>query len=153
MSLSLGRRGEQIAAEFLELNGYRILHRNWRSGSSEVDIICTTKDILVFVEVKTRSGSSYGPPELAFDKAKERALVRAAENYIYKYDWQGSVRFDFMAVVIGEEIEVKHHARIAGESPRSGRWVGARSLFVAPAQTKTAPSSTPSSRARARPRG
>ena len=108
MSLSLGRRGEQIAAEFLELNGYRIIHRNWRYGKSEVDIICIRDDTLVFVEAKTRSGSTYGPPELAFDKMKERALVRAAEHYIHKHNWQGSVRFDFLAVVIGVETEVRH---------------------------------------------
>jgi len=52
----LGKKGEDLAADYLRKKGYRILKRNWRSGRNEVDIIADNNEYIVFVEVKTRSG-------------------------------------------------------------------------------------------------
>ena len=66
----LGRRGEQLAVDHLEAAGYRILDRNWRCPSGELDIVALDGDTLVVVEVKTRSSRSYGDPLEAVDDRK-----------------------------------------------------------------------------------
>jgi len=63
MKKELGDRGEDIAAKYLQQQGYRIVQRNYRSRYGEVDIICAQQGILVFVEVKTRTSNAFGFPE------------------------------------------------------------------------------------------
>ena len=58
----LGRRGEALAAAYLEVRGYRIIDRNWRCAQGEIDLVATINERVVFVEVKTRSGLGYGHP-------------------------------------------------------------------------------------------
>jgi putative endonuclease len=58
----LGRTGEQVAAEYLERAGLRVLDRNWRSATGEIDIVATERRVLVVCEVKTRSGTGFGTP-------------------------------------------------------------------------------------------
>jgi len=57
-SQSLGQKGETFAIEYLQKAGYKIRHRNWRSGKKELDIVAENKDYIVFVEVKTRNKES-----------------------------------------------------------------------------------------------
>lgn len=97
--MQTGAEGENAAAEFLVGKGYEILERNYRCGRAEIDLIVRKKNWLVFVEVKTRSSSSYGFPEEFVDNAKEQLILMAAENYIYKIDWQGNVRYDIISVL------------------------------------------------------
>lgn len=97
-----------MAAEYLSAKGYEVLERNYRYGRAEIDLIVKIKNWLVFVEVKTRSGSDFGFPEEFVDRAKEELILTAAENYIYKIDWEGNVRYDIVSVlgtVAGWEIE------------------------------------------------
>jgi putative endonuclease len=58
----LGRSGEQVAAEYLERAGLRVLDRNWRSATGEIDIVAVERRVLVVCEVKTRSGTGFGTP-------------------------------------------------------------------------------------------
>ncbi len=111
--LETGKLGENAAAEFLEKQGWRIVERNWRSGRYEVDIIAwTTEEILVFVEVKTRSGDNfgYGSPEASIDAKKQDMLSRAAGIYMESIDYEWEIRFDVVAVLLknGKVLEIRH---------------------------------------------
>lgn len=95
----LGKKGEELATVFLEEEGYKILHRNWRFGKDEIDIIAQTDTFLVIVEVKTRSTDYFGDPEEAVDKQKQRFLVRAADVFINQKEIDLEVRFDIISIV------------------------------------------------------
>ena len=98
-----GAWGEQVAADFLEHEGYRILGRNVRFGSRcELDLVAraAAPDALVFVEVKTRRNENYGRPFSAVDRAKRRALGRAAVRYLRRVKAKPAlIRFDVVEVV------------------------------------------------------
>lgn len=105
----LGRKGEDIAAAMLEKKGYVILERNWRSGHKDLDLIATTGNELVVVEVKTRRNDTFGKPEDAVNDLKIRRIVGAADAYVRKKGLDTHVRFDIVTVVLTEEgVEVKH---------------------------------------------
>ena len=65
-----GRKGEDIAVEYLQNQGFRVLERNWRFGRWEIDIIACHRNMLHFVEVKTRSGLRFGYPEASIGRLK-----------------------------------------------------------------------------------
>ena len=107
--MQTGVDGENEAAEYLMNKGYEIVERNYRYGRAEIDLIIKKKNWLVFVEVKTRSGSGYGFPEEFVNYRKEQLILMAAENYIYEIDWQGNVRYDIVSVLgIGAGREICH---------------------------------------------
>ena len=106
--LDLGKKGEDWAAEWLQAKGYQILHRNYRYGRAEVDIIARKDKLLVFVEVKTRTNLSHGEPEMAVSAQKMIRLKDAAEYFIFSTDWQHDVRFDVIAISMGKDREVLH---------------------------------------------
>ena len=70
-----GRRGEDLAVAFLLEQGYRILQRNWREKTGEIDIIAETDEFIVFVEVKTRTTALFGNPEDFVGNARMRRMV------------------------------------------------------------------------------
>ena len=103
-----GRRGEDAAAEFLEARGYRVMDRNYRFQREEIDVIAFQPNasndggMIVFVEVKARSGTGFGRPEAAVDKAKQQAIMRVAEAYMHERRLIPSpTRFDVVAVQFG----------------------------------------------------
>jgi putative endonuclease len=109
--LETGALGEAAAADLLEQKGWRIAERNWRSGRCEVDIIAWAKDdLLVFVEVKTRSSEGFGGPEGAIDARKQNMLARAAGIYMESIGYEWEIRFDTVAVVLykGAIAEIRH---------------------------------------------
>lgn len=75
---TLGRAGEQRAADYLRERGYEIVGRNWRCSDGEIDLIATHGDVLAIIEVKTRSSRRYGHPLEALDRAKVDRLWRLA---------------------------------------------------------------------------
>lgn len=93
-----GLEGEETAARWLLDHDYSLLHRNWRQGRYELDIVAVKKGTLHFIEVKTRSRNGLTPPEQALDYRKNRALVRAANAYLAQNPFQGEVQFDLIAV-------------------------------------------------------
>jgi len=110
---SFGKRGEDLAIKFLEENGYDILERNWAFRHTEVDIIAKWHEFLVFVEVKTRKGNSYGEPYTAVDHRKQQSLIFAAERYIYGHRLDLEVRFDIISIIIDNERTALEHVKEA----------------------------------------
>ena len=105
----IGLAGEQLAAAFLTQSGYTILEKNWRFGREEVDIIAQKGDILVVVEVKTRSGSFFGEPEEFVNRQKQKNLIKAINAYIEKKDLDLEVRFDIIGVIVtGKSHRINH---------------------------------------------
>src|SRR5476651_2421351 len=97
--LDLGRKGELLAKTHLLNLGYEILDENWTYGKAEVDIIAYKNSVIIFTEVKTRTGSGFGQPEDFVDNRKQRLLADAADEYIYLMNHQGEVRFDIVSVL------------------------------------------------------
>jgi len=94
-----GIKGEEIAENFLQTKGYKILHRNWRWEKKEVDIIAETNGLLVFIEVKTRSASHFGFPEDAVGHYKQDYLKIAAEEFLHQYPIYTQIRFDIISII------------------------------------------------------
>lgn len=93
--------GEKIAQDYLRKNGYDILKTNFYTKSGEIDIIASINNIVVFVEVKTRSTLEYGTPAMAVGNIKLKHMKTAAKiflmlNKLYKYD----TRFDIIEIII-----------------------------------------------------
>jgi putative endonuclease len=94
----LGRLGEQLAAEYLQQAGIRILDRNWRCADGELDIVAAERRVLVACEVKTRSGVAFGSPLEAISRRKQARLRRLAVSWIQAH----GVLFDEVRIdVIG----------------------------------------------------
>lgn len=108
--LDTGRQGEDLAAHLLAEKGYELVARNYRVGKGEVDLIVKKERLLVFVEVKTRTNLTFGHPEEAVSRRKAMLVVRAADEYIFRTNWHGNIRFDIVAVVFhrGQPPEVTH---------------------------------------------
>ncbi len=94
-----GDRGEALAAEFLTNRGYRIVEKNFRFNHAEIDLIAKKEKLLVFVEVKTRSGTGFGFPEDFVNATKVRLVRKAAAFYIFSRDWHFDVRFDVVSIL------------------------------------------------------
>lgn len=99
----LGKKGEDLAVEYLIEQGYQILERNWRSGHKEIDIIAMKNDTLVAVEVKTRKTTTYGDPDIAVGVMKQRLLIWAADAYVRYRNLDLDVRFDVISIIINEQ--------------------------------------------------
>lgn len=101
LNKEIGRFGEDTASKYLEESGYTILDRNFKCRSGEIDIIARDGNYIVFIEVKTRSGSFYGTPGEAVNELKQHKIIKVSETYIMKrklfnYDF----RFDVIEIVI-----------------------------------------------------
>ena len=105
-----GRQGEAAAMQYLQENGYQILEANYRHQHAEIDLIAQKGKMVVFVEVKTRTNTSYGEPETFVSYTKANLVMRAADHYIYARDWHQDIRFDVVAVTITPkgEVKIKH---------------------------------------------
>ncbi|WP_412559711.1 YraN family protein [Winogradskyella sp. MIT101101] len=95
----LGKKGEQLAVNYLANNNYEIVERNYRFDKAEVDIIAQKGDTLAIIEVKTRSTIDFGNPQ-DFVKPKQiKNLVKAVHEYVTENDLDVEVRFDIIAIV------------------------------------------------------
>jgi putative endonuclease len=93
--------GENAAAHFLRKNGYKVLTRNYSSRWGEIDIVCRHRDVLVFVEVKTRSASSWEKPIEAVTPSKQRRIIRTAYAYLQELEETNiPLRFDVVEVYL-----------------------------------------------------
>ncbi|MET4582056.1 putative endonuclease [Conyzicola nivalis] len=96
----LGRRGEDLAADFLAAGGMQLVERNWRCSQGEIDLVVRDGDELVFVEVKTRSSLGFGHPLEAITVQKLARLRRLAAAWCAAHPGpHGLVRIDAVAVV------------------------------------------------------
>lgn len=103
-----GNIGEQTASRYLQDCGYQILAVNWRFKRWEADIIAKDGDVLVFVEVKTRSSLAFGYPDEFVDDKKRKNLRYLAEAYLRYSGYQGEIRFDIVSVYKREKLELQH---------------------------------------------
>jgi len=97
--LALGVWGEDQATAFLKRNGYRLIERNYRTPVGEIDIIATTRQHLVFVEVKTRRGTAFGAPQDAVGLRKQQQIIRTAQWYLQRHKTKLQPRFDVVAIL------------------------------------------------------
>ena len=93
-----GNEGEGLAATFLQQKGFTVLERNYRHKKSEIDLIVSRENWLVFIEVKTRTSTAFGYPEDFVDYHKKRMIFAGALHYMIEKDWQGNVRYDIVAI-------------------------------------------------------
>lgn len=105
----LGKKGEQLAVDYLKAKGYEILNRNYRFDKAEVDIIAKQKETLAIIEVKTRTNTDFGDPQ-EFVKPKQiQRLVKAVDEYVTVNNLDVEVRFDIIAVVKnGKQYDIEH---------------------------------------------
>jgi len=105
----LGKKGEQLAVDFLLQEGYAIVERNYRFQKAEVDIIAKKEDTLAIIEVKTRSTIDFGNPQ-DFVKPKQiQRLVKAVDEYVTVNNLDVEVRFDIIAITKqGNGFNIEH---------------------------------------------
>lgn len=106
----LGKRGEDLAAQFLEEKNYHLLERNWRHGRAELDIIAMDGKTMVFAEVKTRSDDIFERPENAVKNKKRGLMIKAAIGYMHKSKHENAIRFDILSVILrgGKAPQIDH---------------------------------------------
>lgn len=107
---AFGDAGEDAAVQHLERQGYRILARNWGCPYGELDVVAEAGEVLVVVEVRTRSTGVWGDPSATVTFAKQRRVVKAALHFLFQHGLRGRmVRFDVVSVVgRGAAVQVEH---------------------------------------------
>jgi putative endonuclease len=95
----LGKDGERIAELFLKKKGYKLVERNYRCAAGELDLVMLDRRVIVFVEVKTRTGSGYGTPLEAVAVRKQKKMIYVAQFFLSaKKLSQREARFDVVGV-------------------------------------------------------
>ncbi|HZJ76194.1 MAG TPA: YraN family protein, partial [Oscillospiraceae bacterium] len=82
MNRRVGLIGEELAANYIRNKGYDVLERNYRTKLGELDIIAANQGIIIFIEVKTRTSSSYGRPSEAVNYKKQSTIQKLSQQYI-----------------------------------------------------------------------
>jgi len=105
----IGKEGEEEARNFLINQGYVIFHTNWRWHHYELDIVATSDDELVIVEVKTRSEDYLVSPEESIDTGKIKRIVAAADVYARYFRLSMPIRFDIITLIKKEDgYDIEH---------------------------------------------
>ncbi len=113
-----GRSGEDEAARFLKARGFKILRRNYRCRFGEIDLVAADGETVVFVEVKTRSGSSFAEAAEAVNRKKMEHMTRASEFFLSEFGLlDHAARFDVVCIVKGERGTEIEHIQNAFEAP------------------------------------
>ncbi|RXM38534.1 YraN family protein [Chryseobacterium sp. CH21] len=97
-----GKIAENIATEYLQKNGYKILVRNFRFQKAEIDIIAEKDNLIIVLEVKARSTDAFMLPQEAVTKTKIKSIVSAANHYLEECNKDNEVRFDIISVLPDE---------------------------------------------------
>ncbi|WP_313502401.1 YraN family protein [Kaistella carnis] len=105
-----GNLAEQLAADFLEKKGYKILVKNFRYQKAEIDIIASFENLIIIVEVKARGSDVFMEPQEAVTKKKIKSLVMAADFFMKDRNLDQEVRFDIIAVLPDErkKLQITH---------------------------------------------
>ncbi|KMQ69748.1 hypothetical protein ACM39_01480 [Chryseobacterium sp. FH2] len=94
-----GKKAEDLAAAFLQKNGYKVLIRNFRFQKAEIDIIAEKDNLIIIAEVKARSTDAFMLPQEAVTKTKIKLIVSAANHYLEEFNKNNEVRFDIISVL------------------------------------------------------
>ena len=104
MRNQIGILGEDIASDFLISNGCKILKRNYRTRSGEIDIIAKNKDVICFVEVKTRTSKNFGSPLESVSLVKQNTIFSVASEYSAQFIKKDiAQRFDVISIIIKDK--------------------------------------------------
>jgi putative endonuclease len=98
-----GKKAEDLAAEYLLKNGYKILIKNFRFQKAEIDIIAEKDNLIIITEVKARSTDAFMLPQEAVNKRKIKLIVSAANHYMEEFNKTQEVRFDIISVLPDEK--------------------------------------------------
>ena len=106
---TLGKDGEALAVSFCKKKGYRVLEKNYRTAFGEIDIIARDGDVIVFIEVKTRTDDTFGYPFEAVDARKREKIRKVALCFMKKFKQEVPARFDVFSISIaGGEKQIEH---------------------------------------------
>ena len=112
----IGEFGEMLAKSYLVKEGYTIIGTNVKTGYKEIDIIANFNNILIFIEVKTRTSTTFGQADQAISRKKINNFKKAIELYIYRKNYNPNcVRADLIAIDINrskETAKIKHYKEI-----------------------------------------
>ena len=112
--MELGRQGEAVAEAFLRARDYRILARNFRCRSGEIDIVALDGNMLVFVEVRSRRGDRAGTPLESVTPRKQQQVVRVARVFLSQRGWsERCARFDVVGVRFDDDPPIVEHIAAA----------------------------------------
>jgi len=107
--LMRGRQAENIAKQYFINYCYQIIHRNFRHGSSEIDLIVQKNSLLIFVEVKSKSALRYGEPEKNIRPAQIERIKTASEAFQMMTNWEKDIRFDtILLTFFPQAIKIEH---------------------------------------------
>lgn len=104
-----GKKGEDLATEFLNKKGFKIQSRNYRYLKAEIDIIALKKDVLIIVEVKSRSSEFLESIANTVTPKKIKRLVMAADHYVISHNLDVDVRFDIITVLKKNDTYIIEH--------------------------------------------
>jgi len=105
----IGKKGEQIALEFIKDKNYKILHTNWRFGKKEIDIVAINNKMLAIIEVKTRTSTNFSLPEQTVSLQKQKFLIDAANAYVEIFNIDLEIRFDIISIIINNNKQKIDH--------------------------------------------
>ena len=106
--VELGKKGEKLAAVYLQKKGYQILKLNYMIGHSDIDILAQNNKFLVFAEVRTKSCKTRGMPEDTLTRKKLRRMKNTAELYIAFNNYPGLARLDAVCIILDNSDRVLH---------------------------------------------
>ncbi len=112
----IGKKGEELALQFLIKKGFQKLEINFREGKGEIDIIVKKENVIHFVEVKTRKNNNFGNPESFVSEAQATKIAQTAEFFLEKYEekinqeFKGFIQFDIISILFEKDIlkEIVH---------------------------------------------
>lgn len=108
-NIQIGKKGEDMAAEYLQKKAYSIIERNYFYDKAEVDIIALKNNMLVAVEVKLRSSDAFGAPQNFVNQKKKKLLIKAMDFYAESNNLDYEIRFDIIAILINKNRFKLHH--------------------------------------------
>ena len=108
----LGKKGEDVAVEYLETQGYNILDRNFLCRQGEIDVVALDKNYVVFVEIKARTNTEYGLPSESVTKRKLEHLIKAAKYYLHVRNLEdANVRIDAIEIYVANNKYYINHLK------------------------------------------
>ena len=114
--MKLGDWGEDQAAGYLEKKGYKLIERNFRCKTGEIDLIAWHVGVLCFFEVKTRKSLDFGQPSEAVTRVKQQHIRRTAQVYLLSKNWTDvETRIDVIEILkYGEKTYINHIENAVG---------------------------------------
>ncbi len=121
-TIFIGKKGEDTAEKYLKKHGYRIIEKNFKSPSGEIDIVALDKGTIVFVEVKTRNSDEFGPPELSVTSTKRQKIIKSAFHFLSKKRIKDTpCRFDIVSIT-GSPDQKEKEVKIIKDAFEIEKW-------------------------------